>query len=165
MIDKYGYRFNVGIILANPVGRLFWGKRLGIKNAWQFPQGGILPEETPNEAMYRELEEELGLVQKDVELLAVSKNWLYYHLPKNLRRYYSKPLCVGQKQKWFLLRLINDENTICLDKTQSPEFESWKWVDYWHPLKQVIEFKRKVYESALNEFESLIMRLGKSEEN
>lgn len=156
MIDERGYRFNVGIILTNSDRKLFWARRIGQPNAWQFPQGGISENETLEEAMYRELKEELGLNQTDVELLAISNRWLYYHLPKNYRRYHSKPLCIGQKQKWFLLRFIGSENNIRFDTTDSPEFDKWDWVDYWHPVDHVIPFKRFVYKAALKEFESLL---------
>jgi putative (di)nucleoside polyphosphate hydrolase len=157
MIDEKGYRHNVGIILANHEGKLFWAKRIGQVDAWQFPQGGILEHETLEEAMYRELKEELGLDQKEVEILGKSDRWLYYHLPKNYRRYYSKPLCIGQKQKWFLLRFIGQEEQICFDLTDTPEFDKWKWVDYWYPVDHVISFKRLVYKTALKEFETLVL--------
>jgi putative (di)nucleoside polyphosphate hydrolase len=156
MIDEKGYRFNVGIILVNEEGRLFWARRIGQHDAWQFPQGGILENETLEEAMYRELQEELGLYPDDVKILAVSAKWLYYHLPKNYRRYHSKPLCIGQKQKWFLLRFIGEEENIRFDLTESPEFDRWMWVDYWHPIEHVISFKRLVYKSALKEFEYFV---------
>jgi putative (di)nucleoside polyphosphate hydrolase len=152
MIDEKGYRFNVGIILANSNDKLFWARRIGQANAWQFPQGGISENETLEEAMYRELKEELGLDPKDVQILATSARWLYYHLPKNYRRYNSKPLCIGQKQKWFLLRFIGEEQHIRFDFTDSPEFDRWNWVDYWHPVEHVIAFKRLVYKAALKEF-------------
>ncbi len=156
MIDEKGYRYNVGIILINQENQLFWARRIGQLDAWQFPQGGILENESLRAAMYRELREELGLEQDDVEILAWSKKWLYYHLPKNFRRYYSKPLCIGQKQKWFLLRLVGDEKKIHFDLTNNPEFDRWVWVNYWYPINHVISFKRLVYKTALKEFESII---------
>ncbi len=156
MIDEKGYRFNVGIILVNSEGKLFWARRIGQPNAWQFPQGGILESETLEEAMFRELKEELGLNPQDVKILATSHRWLYYHLPKNYRRYNSKPLCIGQKQKWFLLRFVGKEESIRFDLTDYPEFDCWDWVDYWHPVEHVISFKRLVYKAALKEFESLL---------
>lgn len=156
MIDKQGFRLNVGIILVNQKRDVFWGKRVGQDDAWQFPQGGLQDYETVEEAMYRELSEEIGLKPEDVEVIAVTKRWLRYRLPKHLRRYHQKPLCIGQKQKWFLLRLVSGENSICLNNTPSPEFDKWCWVDYWHPISQVIQFKRCVYKAALQEFESLL---------
>lgn len=156
MVDKHGFRLNVGIILSNPSGHVFWGRRVGQHDAWQFPQGGIHHNETPQQAMYRELYEEIGLEPPHVKLLAESKNWLSYHLPKHLLRPQQKPFCIGQKQKWFLLRLVGDETAICFDRTQKPEFSSWCWVDYWHPVEQVIPFKKQVYKNALEEFALLI---------
>lgn len=156
MIDRNGYRLNVGMILANHQGDLFWGRRVGRQDAWQFPQGGILRNETPEDAMYRELAEELGLQPNDVNLIAVSKQWLSYRLPAHLLRHHSKPLCIGQRQKWFLLELVGSEGNIRFDTTGAPEFTGWRWVDYWHPLTQVIEFKRHVYKKALKEFEPLV---------
>lgn len=158
MIDRSGFRLNVGIILANSEGRLFWGRRIGQAHAWQFPQGGIQEYETLQEAMYRELAEELGLLPEDVKVVAVTRHWLYYRLPKHMRRHHAKPLCIGQKQKWFLLQLLGDEQRIRFDTTGSPEFDEWRWVDYWQPLEQVIAFKRQVYKKALREFESWFTR-------
>lgn len=152
MIDRKGFRLNVGIILSNGEGRLFWGRRIGRTDAWQFPQGGLQDYETVEETMYRELREELGLKPEDINILAISKQWLYYRLPQHFRRHYSKPLCIGQKQKWFLLQLISDENRIHFDATNTPEFDQWRWVDYWYPLQEVIAFKRGVYKKALTEF-------------
>lgn len=156
VIDEQGYRLNVGIVVVNQHGELLWGRRVGNPNAWQFPQGGISSDETPREAMYRELTEELGLNPEDVEYLGETKKWLSYRLPKQFRRYNSKPLCVGQKQKWFLLRLLVSDSHINLDKSGTPEFDHWRWVDYWYPLNHVIDFKQTVYQKILKEFEKLV---------
>lgn len=155
MIDKDGFRSNVGIILCNAKGKLFWGKRAARSNGWQFPQGGVDGMESSEEAMFRELYEELGLKPDDVEILGKSQKWLKYYLPKKFRRTHSKPLCVGQKQKWFFLRLTSEDEAIRLDATDSPEFKEWRWVDFWYPLEHVIDFKRDVYETVLTEFEPL----------
>lgn len=155
VINNRGFRLGVAIIIANQEGKLFWGKRYGHKSAWQFPQGGVLPYETVEETMYRELNEEVGLVTSDVEILAVSRNWLHYKLPVNMRRYFQEPLCIGQKQRWFLLRLVTDDSRICLEQ-KSPEFDMWHWVDYWYPAHNVVFFKRGVYLRALKEFEGLV---------
>jgi putative (di)nucleoside polyphosphate hydrolase len=151
VIDNRGYRLCIGIVLINREGKLFWGKRYRQKNAWQFPQGGLMPYETIEEAMYRELGEEVGLKEEDVEIIGVTKRWLHYKLPVKLRRYSQKPLCIGQKQKWFLLRFLADDTKICLEQ-ESPEFDEWRWVDYWYPEQHVIFFKRGVYELVLQEF-------------
>ena len=156
MIDEEGYRKNVGIIIINDEDQLVWAKRSGQKNAWQFPQGGIDEGEISEQALYRELKEELGLSPDDIEVIAETPGWLSYEIPKAFRRYRDKPLCIGQKQKWFLCRLISDENHIRLDYSDQPEFNQWRWVDYWYPLDHVIDFKRAVYESALKEFSSFL---------
>lgn len=151
MIDKAGYRSGVGIILINDKRQVFFAKRIGML-AWQFPQGGMKEEETPEQTMYRELKEEIGLNPEDVQILATSRRWLRYRLPTRLVRHYAKPLCIGQKQKWFLLRLVSAETQIDLQANGSPEFDAWAWVSYWQPLKQVVAFKRRVYVMVLKEF-------------
>jgi len=156
MLDHKGYRLNVGIILVNSDNNVFLGKRKWPKDTWQFPQGGIENFETPEEAMLRELQEEVGLEPQDVQILGVTRRWLYYKLPPKLRRYHQKPLCIGQKQKWFLLRLVASEEKLRFDMTQSPEFIDWQWVDYWQPLEKVIHFKRDVYQQALQALKPLL---------
>ncbi|MAZ38865.1 MAG: RNA pyrophosphohydrolase [Legionellales bacterium] len=151
MIDENGYRANVGIILVNEQKKLFWGRRIG-QDAWQFPQGGIHENETAEDAMYRELFEEVGLRRHDVEIIGVTAEWLTYDLPHRLIRHHTKPVCVGQKQKWFLLKLVSCVDNIDLSASGSPEFDDWCWVNYWYPLREVISFKRKVYKDALQAF-------------
>jgi putative (di)nucleoside polyphosphate hydrolase len=151
VIDVDGFRLNVGIILANQEGKLFWGRRSGMP-FWQFPQGGIKAKETAQSAMYRELSEEIGLTEEDVALMRRTKGWLRYRLPKRYIRTYSKPVCIGQKQKWFLLRLLTDDSRLSLSHSAIPEFEEWRWVDYWYPLDHVVDFKRNVYKRVLEEF-------------
>ncbi len=156
MIDQDGFRQGIGIILVNSNRQLFIAKRIG-KEAWQFPQGGIQPDETPEDAMFRELKEEIGIQPEDVKVLAVTRRWLRYRLPKRLVRHYSQPLCVGQKQKWFLLLLVNDKAVFDLTATENPEFDSWAWVSYWYPLSQVVAFKRRVYNLAMKEFARIVL--------
>ncbi len=151
MIDKHGFRANVGIILLNESGQVFCARRTGM-SAWQFPQGGIQPNESPEKAMYRELKEEIGLERRHVELLGSTKRWLRYRLPKRYIRYRQQPLCIGQKQIWFLLRLAANESNLRLDLSDQQEFDAWRWVEYWEPLGFVVAFKRNVYERALHEF-------------
>lgn len=156
MLDKYGFRSNVGIIVINSDKKVLWAKRAGSLNAWQFPQGGVYAGESPVEAMYRELKEELGLMPEHVQVLAESRHWLRYRLPYRFQRTGEAERCIGQKQKWFLLKLIADDHCIKLDATEHPEFDAWKWVDYWLPMKEVIFFKSHVYRKILQEFECCV---------
>ncbi|MFZ7174607.1 RNA pyrophosphohydrolase [[Pasteurella] aerogenes] len=155
MIDFDGYRPNVGIVICNSKGQVLWAKRYG-QNSWQFPQGGINDNENAEQAMYRELFEEVGLTRKDVKILYVSKQWLRYKLPKRLLRYDSKPVCIGQKQRWYLLQLISDEANINMQSNKSPEFDGWRWVSFWYPVRQVVSFKRDVYRKAMKEFATFL---------
>ncbi len=155
LIDHDGFRPNVGIILSNRERRLFWGRRVG-QNAWQFPQGGINADETPEQAMYRELEEEVGLQALQVTVLGCTRGWLRYHLPKRYIRQHCGPTCIGQKQVWFMLRVDCGEEAFCLDSTDKPEFDAWRWVRYWQPLHEVVYFKRHVYQQALEELAPML---------
>lgn len=150
MVDEDGFRPNVGIILADDHGKLLWARRLGNQDAWQFPQGGIKDSEAPEVALYREMAEEIGLEQQDVEVLGVTQGWLRYRLPKRLIRD-QEPRCIGQKQKWFLLRLLSEKSQISFEHSATPEFDGLAWVSYWYPLGQVVSFKRDVYRRALKE--------------
>jgi len=154
-IDADGYRANVGILLVNDQGQLFWCKRIGM-DAWQFPQGGIRPSESVTKAMYRELLEETGLLAEHVEVIGRTDGWLKYQLPERFIRRHSKPVCIGQKQIWFLLKLIAGEHKVDLNSSNHPEFDFWCWIDYWEPVSQVVEFKKDVYEKALTELAPLI---------
>jgi putative (di)nucleoside polyphosphate hydrolase len=155
VIDTDGYRANVGIILVNTEGGLFWAKRVG-EDAWQFPQGGIRKSESAEQAVYRELLEEVGVTKDSVELIGSTQDWLRYNIPDHLIRRHQTPCCIGQKQRWFLLRFTGDEADVCLDKCEKPEFDQWRWVDQLVPPRSVISFKRSVYTEALNELLPLI---------
>ncbi len=155
MIDSEGYRPNVGIILCNANRRLFWARRIG-QHSWQFPQGGIRPDELPEQAMFRELAEEVGLRPEHVQVIGCTRGWLRYRLPKRLIRPGNQPACIGQKQIWFLLRMVGSEDAVCLDASEHPEFDHWQWVDYWYPLRAVVPFKRHVYWHALRELAPLV---------
>ena len=149
-IDSQGFRANVGIVLMRDDRELFLGGRRDGRG-WQFPQGGVRRNELPEDALFRELREEIGLERVDVELVASTGRWLRYRLPRQFVRRRSSPLCIGQKQRWFLLRFVGSEESLRFDSTTEPEFESWRWVEYWTPVREVIYFKRAVYARALDE--------------
>jgi putative (di)nucleoside polyphosphate hydrolase len=119
--------------------------------SWQFPQGGIKRGETPEDAMYRELHEEVGLHPEHVRILGRTKGWLRYEVPNQWIKREWRGSYRGQKQIWFLLRLVGRDSDVSLRATAKPEFDAWRWNDYWVPLDAVIEFKRGVYQQALNE--------------
>jgi len=153
MVDADGFRPNVGIVVANARGGVLWARRIRGHDAWQFPQGGINDNETVEAAMFRELHEEIGVSEGSVKILARTKGWLRYRLPRRLRRHDSTPGFIGQKQKWFLLEINEDEadQIVQMDLSEKPEFDHWCWVSYWFPLTQVVDFKREVYRRALME--------------
>ncbi len=159
MIDSEGYRANVGIIISNQANQVFWCKRAG-QDGWQFPQGGINQDETPQQAMFRELQEETGLLPRHVEIIGNTRDWLRYRLPGHLIRRNAQPCCIGQKQMWFMLRMVGSDNCVQLDCTAKPEFDKWRWVDYWRPINEVVVFKRRVYKSALRELAPLLFPVG-----
>ena len=157
MLDADGFRPNVGIVVANSREEVLFARRVGGFDAWQFPQGGIQESETPKDALYRELDEEVGLDAACVEIIAETRGWLRYELPPQLRRRSSHPNFVGQKQKWFLLRMLADDSQVDVHRCDEPEFDHWQWVSYWHPITKVVAFKRNVYRQALAE---LVPALG-----
>ncbi len=157
MIDHDGYRPNVGIIIANAQNQVFWARRCRC-DGWQFPQGGIQREETVEEALYRELYEEVGLECGQVEIQGRTRGWLRYDLPRAYRRSGGSRRFRGQKQVWFLLRLTGSDADVRLDLSTAPEFDAWRWVDYWSPIDAIVSFKRKVYRSALTELAPLLER-------
>jgi putative (di)nucleoside polyphosphate hydrolase len=162
MLDKEGYRPNVGIILLNQRNEVFWGKRIG-QHSWQFPQGGIQQGENPKDAMLRELQEEIGLLPEHVQIMGRTKDWIRYDVPDEFlrRQNQQRPRRVaykGQKQIWFLLRMIGQDSAINLRAFDQPEFDAWRWSSYWIALDDVIEFKRKVYELALCELAKYLRR-------
>ncbi|MBI3937203.1 MAG: RNA pyrophosphohydrolase [Betaproteobacteria bacterium] len=157
MIDRDGYRPNVGIILCNWKNEVFWGKRVK-QHSWQFPQGGIKSGETPEAAMYRELEEEIGLSPQHVKVLGRTRDWLRYDVPSQWLRREWRSKYRGQKQIWFLLRLVGRDCDVCLRASAHPEFDAWRWSDYWVPVDSVIEFKREVYQRALLELSRHLFR-------
>jgi putative (di)nucleoside polyphosphate hydrolase len=157
MIDREGYRPNVGIILCNTRNQVFWAKRIN-QHAWQFPQGGIQAGETPETAMYRELNEEVGLAPEHVRILGRTRNWLRYEVPDNWVRRDSRGIYRGQKQIWFLLRMTGRDSDVSLRASAHPEFDAWRWNEYWIEMDSVVEFKREVYRLALEELERYLSR-------
>jgi putative (di)nucleoside polyphosphate hydrolase len=150
VIDSDGFRANVGIVLMRGSGEVFLGRRMGGRG-WQFPQGGVREGEAAEAAVFRELHEEIGLESSHVEIAGSTSRWLRYRLPPRYVRRNRAPLCVGQKQRWFLLRVIAAAVQFNFGMTSEPEFDSWRWVDYWEPVREVIYFKRPVYAQALTE--------------
>jgi putative (di)nucleoside polyphosphate hydrolase len=150
MLDREGFRPNVGIVLLNQRNQVFWGKRIRT-HSWQFPQGGIKHGESPEQAMFRELHEEVGLCPEHVRILARTRDWLRYEVPEHFIRRDARGHYRGQKQIWFLLQLTGRDSDMNLRATTHPEFDAWRWHDYWVPLDVVIEFKRDVYQMALTE--------------
>lgn len=157
MLDREGFRPNVGIILVNGRNEVFWGKRIR-EHSWQFPQGGIKHGESPEQAMYRELQEEIGLRQEHVRILGRTRDWLRYEVPKQWIRREWRNTYRGQKQIWFMLRLTGRDTDVSLRASDHPEFDAWRWSDYWVPLDAVIEFKRGVYQQALTELSRYVFR-------
>ncbi|MBN8505390.1 MAG: RNA pyrophosphohydrolase [Burkholderiales bacterium] len=157
MLDREGFRPNVGIVLLNAKNQVFWGKRIRT-HSWQFPQGGIKHGESPEQAMYRELHEEVGLKQEHVRLIARTRDWLRYEVPDHFIRREARGHYKGQKQIWFLLQLTALDSDLNLRATDHPEFDAWRWNDYWVPLDAVIEFKRDVYQLALTELARFLPR-------
>ena len=166
MLDREGYRPNVGIVLINQRNEVFWGKRVG-QHSWQFPQGGIQHGENPEQAMFRELHEEIGLKPQQVQIIGRTREWLRYDVPAEFlrrsnntqpNRRSSRQSYRGQKQIWFLLRMVGRDSDVCLRASDHPEFDAWRWSPYWIPLDVVIDFKREVYELALSELARYIAR-------
>jgi len=158
VIDRDGFRANVGVVLMHD-DRVFLGRRTGGRG-WQFPQGGMHAGESLEDALYRELEEETGLDAGDVKLIGRTHRWLRYRLPARYVRRNQHPLCIGQKQRWYLLRLSHGRTAFDLGRTREPEFDQWRWVSWWDPVKEVIYFKRRVYARALTELAELAFPAG-----
>ena len=150
-----GYRLNVAMIVLNEEKRSLFCKRRNTEN-WQFPQGGVDGEEHIETAMYRELNEEVGLKKDNVEIIAASKDLIYYDIPRNIRSRVLGGKYKGQAQKYFLLKHISGE--IDLNAENTPEFDQYSWVPFWYPLKQVVDFKKEAYRSALIEFKNHIFK-------
>ena len=156
------YRPNVAIVLCNKHAQVLWARRIR-HDGWQFPQGGIAPNETSDEAAYRELEEELGLKPDHVRLIGSTNQWFRYDIPQRYLRSRYRSRHRGQTQKWFLFEFIGDESDFCLDCSAHPEFDDWKWVDYRTAADRVVSFKQSVYRDALAELEPYFGRISECE--
>jgi putative (di)nucleoside polyphosphate hydrolase len=143
--------------LLNQKNQVFWGKRIRT-HSWQFPQGGIDRGETPEQAMFRELNEEVGLQPEHVRIVARTRDWLRYEVPDRFIRRDARGFYKGQKQIWYLLQMVVPDHHLNLRATDHPEFDAWRWNDYWVPLDVVVEFKRGVYEMALTELARFLPR-------
>ena len=153
--NKLPYRSNVGIMMVNEKGYVFVGQRLdNNQNAWQMPQGGIDAGEDPETAAYRELLEETGVKKQDVRFVASSSQWLSYDLPEDLIPILWNGKFRGQKQKWFLFKFLGEDGDIDI-ATEHPEFSKWKWISKENLLKEIVPFKKSVYENVLKEFKNI----------
>ena len=144
MFDEEGYRANVGIILCNNVRQVFWESAYG-NPVGSFRKGELSRGKPPNRLCIGNYREETGLLPQHVEILAKTKGWLKYNVPDRWIKRTWRGIYRGQKQIWFLLRLIGSDADIHLDESRKPEFDDWRWTDYWISLDTVIEFKRDVY--------------------
>ena len=158
-IDAHGYRSNVGIVIANDRGQVLWARRVGGYDAWQFPQGGILRDESPQTALYRELYEEVGVQRDGVEIVASTRGWLRYRLPKRYLRHNGRggrsQKFVGQKQKWFLLEFTGEDGDIDIAHDHK-EFGRWRWSTPDEVLRDIVPFKRAVYDKVIAAFRERI---------
>ena len=149
---QQGFRANVAAAVVDGRGHILLARRTD-GGGWQLPQGGMQQGENPEEAMFRELQEELGLVPSGTEVLAATAGWHRYQIPLSVRKLRGKMAegFHGQAQRWFLLRLAANEDAICLNAEVCPEFDSWRWVTYWYPVNCVVEFKREAYRQGLTD--------------
>lgn len=155
-MDQDGFRPNVGMVIFNRKGQVLWARRIR-QNSYQFPQGGVKDNETEEEAMYRELYEEVGLTQKDVWIVQTSQSHHRYRLPRRILQAHKDNEFLGQRQRWFLLSLEDEsklDDVINFTSSAHQEFDGWRWVSYWYPIRNVVTFKRDVYRAILTEFSS-----------
>ena len=154
--NDLNYRPCVGLMVVNKRKNFFTPQRLDFTStAWQMPQGGIDGGEEALHAAYRELSEETSITENDVELLAVSRGWFSYDLPKELVSKLWNGLYRGQKQKWFLMRFIGNDDDINLN-TEIPEFSCWRWSTRQQLIESIVPFKKDLYRAVLKEFQPLL---------
>jgi len=149
--DADRYRPNVAVILANRKAQVLLARRSIPADAWQFPQGGVGKGESPEQALYRELLEEVGLQRHLVRRVASTRRWRTYRIPAALSQRPDLKAFIGQRQKWYLLEFLGTDEDIRLDREAAPEFDAWQWVSYWYPLRTIVNFKRQVYAGAMKE--------------
>ena len=162
MSSQEEYRPCVAAVIVGPKNKVLWCQRID-HDGWQFPQGGIDQGESPLEAVLRETKEEVGLEEQDIEIIFETKDWFKYDVPRDKRpKYFRRNVYKGQKQKWFLARLLSDDTKINLHASRPIEFDDWVWSSYWYPLETVVPFKKEVYRQALihllPEYNKLISR-------
>jgi len=149
--ELLGYRPAVGIMLLNRQSEVFVARRIDMPyvSAWQMPQGGIDAGETPRQAAFRELKEEIGT--GNAEIVAESRGWLRYDLPVELAGRVWGGRYRGQQQKWFVMRFTGSDSNINL-ATEHPEFDAWQWVAPLRLPELIVPFKRQLYMDILAEF-------------
>jgi putative (di)nucleoside polyphosphate hydrolase len=151
--DGGSYRAGVGIMLLNNRGEIFVGRRADVgDNAWQMPQGGIDPGETPHSAVFREMKEEIGT--DNAEIIAETSDWLYYDVPAQMAKKAWGGRWIGQKQKWFVM-LFKGENSEIDLSGPNPEFDTWRWVPLQELPRLAVAFKRQLYLSLLGKFSTV----------
>ena len=143
------FRAGVGAIILNESGQVLGLERRDIPGSWQFPQGGLKQDEAPFDAVMREVLEETGIEENDLELLASAPRWLAYELPEEAR---SEKIGRGQVQRWFLFRFTGQDEAITLGDEK--EFKAWKWMSMVEMVSKVVSFKQAVYQELAEEFKS-----------
>lgn len=152
--SSFPYRLGVGAMILNRDNMVFVAQRIDTPGeAWQMPQGGIDADEDPELAVFREVEEEIGT--RNLEIIEESADWLVYDIPEPLRSTLWKGKYRGQKQKWYAMRFLGDDDEIKLDHHHHPEFSSWKWTEMKNLPAMIVPFKRELYRMVVDEFSHL----------